>query len=115
MDEFEKKFVPWITYREMTDNEVYNIVSIKKVESLFGMALLLCLKSKTEEFNVIVDDEKYVHWNEAQRRQMKKYTVKKIGCELIFKLSQEEKDKVEKSKRKKVKPRNELLSEDDEN
>ena len=111
---FKKKYVPWISYREMNENDVYNIISIKKLESLFGIALLFCLNNNNEELNVIVDDEKYNHWNEAQRRQMKKYTVRKRGGELHFKLSKEESDKVEKSKRKKVKPRKELVSSDDD-
>ena len=122
---FNKRFVPWISYREMEDDIVFQIVSVKKLESVFGIALLFCLRLSSQdgrrpadlwssEYNVIVDDEKYINWNAAQRLQIKKYTIKKIGTKLIFKLSNEEKEKIEKDKRKKVKPRKELKSDDED-
>ena len=85
-----KKMTKWISWRELEEGCKFRIISVKKLESLFGMALLLCVTNEIVEYNVIVDDEKYIYLNEAERREIKKYCLIKTNGEIKFKLSKEE-------------------------
>ena len=108
-----KKIVKWISWRELEEECKLNVISVKKLESLFGTALLLCVRNGLDEYNVIVDDGKYIYLKEAQRRELKKYYIIKSNGRISFKLSEEEKSKKEKNDRKKIKPRKHLISDNE--